>query len=496
MHPVIEEVEVTIPAFKVISVFDVSQTSGKELPTLGVDELKGDVNNYEKLFEALKRIAPVPVYFEAINGGAKGYFDKDKNSIAINKGMSEVQTVKTAIHEIAHSILHNHNMIKADVDKPKDRNTEEVEAESIAYTVCQHFGIDTSDYSFAYVASWGSGKEVPELKASLETIRSTANDIINKAEDILLGRQKEQVQAKDQKQDHFSAVSLPKVKDEFNIIGNVPYMYIPYKTYLRLPTETALAVSRLLEEKGIKFSGRVSDDKTTLTISRSDISAYNKALEEVRNSKVEDNISEPKVSVEYHPYLDDGFILKEVATGGTLYTGTKQELIDFCEKNLAASVVIPLLVDMIDKAQAERPIIDHFDIPIYMKTVKEAKNEQFSILRSLMNDCRVTEVINACDAGREGELIFRLVYNKAGCQKPIKRLWISSMEEKAILDGFADLKDGKDYDKLYNSALCRAKADWIVGINATRLFSRLYNAVNESYLCQKCIGTYKNNVYY
>ena len=275
----------TIPAFKVISVFDVSQTSGKELPTLGVDELKGDVNNYEKLFEALKRIAPVPVYFEAINGGAKGYFDKDKNSIAINKGMSEVQTVKTAIHEIAHSILHNHNMIKADVDKPKDRNTEEVEAESIAYTVCQHFGIDTSDYSFAYVASWGSGKEVPELKASLETIRSTANDIINKAEDILLGRQKEQVQAKDQKQDHFSAVSLPKVKDEFNIIGNVPYMYIPYKTYLRLPTETALAVSRLLEEKGIKFSGRVSDDKTTLTISRSDISAYNKALEEVRNSK-------------------------------------------------------------------------------------------------------------------------------------------------------------------------------------------------------------------
>ncbi len=119
------------------------------------------------------------------------------------------------------------------------------------------------------------------------------------------------------------------------------------------------------------------------------------------------------------------------------------------------------------------------DLPIipenWIFDIAPDKNEQFSILRSLMNDCRVTEVINACDAGREGELIFRLVYNKAGCQKPIKRLWISSMEEKAILDGFADLKDGKDYDKLYNSALCRAKADWIVGINATRLFSRLYN---------------------
>ena len=103
------------------------------------------------------------------------------------------------------------------------------------------------------------------------------------------------------------------------------------------------------------------------------------------------------------------------------------------------------------------------------------KNEQFSVPRSLLNDNRVSEVVNACDAGREGELIFRLVYNKSGSKKPVKRLWISSMEEKAILDGFADLKDGKDYENLYNSALCRAKADWIVGINATRLFSRLYN---------------------
>ncbi|MBP5432257.1 MAG: DUF3849 domain-containing protein [Ruminococcus sp.] len=371
--PVIEEIEVKIPAFKVVSVFDVSQTSGKELPTLGVDELKGDVKNYEKLFEALKSIAPVPVSFEDIKGGAKGYFDKDKNLIAINEGMSETQTVKTAIHEIAHSILHNHNMTKAEVDKPKDRNTEEVEAESIAYTVCQHFGIDTSDYSFAYVASWGSDKELPELKASLETIRSTSNDIINKVENILLGRQKEQVQDKAQKQEHSSAVSLPKTKEEFNIIGNTPYKDIADKNYLKLPTETALAVSRLLEEKGIKFSGRVNDDKTTLTISKSDIPAYNKALEEVRNSKIADSFPEPKVSVEYHSHFEDRFVLKEAATGGTLHTGTKQELIDFCEKNLAASVVTPQLVNMIDKAQAERPVINHFDIPVYLKTAKEAR---------------------------------------------------------------------------------------------------------------------------
>lgn len=119
------------------------------------------------------------------------------------------------------------------------------------------------------------------------------------------------------------------------------------------------------------------------------------------------------------------------------------------------------------------------DLPIIPENwqfiVAEDKNKQFGVLRRLMEDNRVTEVVNACDAGREGELIFRLVYNKIGCNKPIKRLWISSMEETAIREAFANLRDGKEYENLYQSALCRAKADWIVGINATRLFSKLYN---------------------
>ncbi len=119
------------------------------------------------------------------------------------------------------------------------------------------------------------------------------------------------------------------------------------------------------------------------------------------------------------------------------------------------------------------------DLPIipqeWQFIVSAGKNEQFKVLRSLMNDSRITEVVNACDAGREGELIFRLVYNKVGCTKPMKRLWLSSMEEKAIKAAFADLKDGREYDNLYRSALCRSKADWIVGINATRLFSKMYN---------------------
>ncbi len=121
--------------------------------------------------------------------GAKGYFSRDTQKIAINEGMSEVQTIKTAVHEIAHSKLHDRALKKSDIDeKPKDRNTEEVEAESIAFTVCTHFGIDTSDYSFGYVASWGSGKEVPELKSSLETIRATSNELINSITDVMLER--------------------------------------------------------------------------------------------------------------------------------------------------------------------------------------------------------------------------------------------------------------------------------------------------------------------
>ncbi|MBS7306464.1 MAG: DUF3849 domain-containing protein [Eubacteriales bacterium] len=177
--PVTETVEVMRPAFKVVSVFDVSQTDGKELPDITVDELTGSVENYAAFFEALKQESPVPISFEDIPGGAKGYFSHAENRIAIQEGMSEIQTVKTAIHEIAHAKLH---AIKPDEkvapEERKDRHTKEVEAESVAYTVCQRYGIETSDYSFGYIAGWSSDKETKELKGSLETIRSTAAEMI------------------------------------------------------------------------------------------------------------------------------------------------------------------------------------------------------------------------------------------------------------------------------------------------------------------------------
>ena len=176
---VTETVEVLRPAFKGVSVFDVSQTDGKELPDIIVDELKGTVENYEAFFEALKQESPVPISFEDIPGGAKGFFSPVESRIAIQEGMSEIQTVKTAIHEIAHAKLHAVKPDeKAAPEDKKDRHTKEVEAESVAYTVCQRYGIETSDYSFGYIAGWSSGKETKELKSSLDTIRKTAAEMI------------------------------------------------------------------------------------------------------------------------------------------------------------------------------------------------------------------------------------------------------------------------------------------------------------------------------
>ena len=286
--PIKEEVEVTIPAFKVVSVFDVSQTSGKELPTLGADELSGNVKDYEKFFNAVREASPVPIKFAEIDGTAKGFYHHEDKSITIKENMSEVQTIKTAIHEIAHAKLHDRDLKKSDVDKPKDRSTEEVEAESIAYTVCQHFGIDTSDYSFAYVASWGSGKDTPELKSSLETIRSTASELITAISDKYLGLEKDKTQEQ-----------TADKSEKSNIIGNTAYADIEDKQYLRLKSSTAEKVAEKLTEQNIPFSGRINGDKTTLTISKANIDSYKAIIAEVTGKAKETPTQEqPKAEPE------------------------------------------------------------------------------------------------------------------------------------------------------------------------------------------------------
>ncbi len=187
--PVKETVEVEYPAFRVATVFDVSQTEGKELPSLGVDELSGKVDGYSRLLTALKEICPVPIGFEQIESGAKGYYHTTEQRIALQEGMSEMQTVKTLIHEMAHQKLHSHEKEKPREERLTARS-KEVEAESVAYTVCQHFGIDTSDYSFGYIAGWSSGKETAELKESLGKIRDAASELITDIEAKLAEMQK------------------------------------------------------------------------------------------------------------------------------------------------------------------------------------------------------------------------------------------------------------------------------------------------------------------
>lgn len=183
--PLTEEKTVQIPAFKVVSVFDVSQTEGEPLPSIAVNELSGSVQDYQDFFKALEQSSPVPIGFEDIEGGAHGYFHLLDNRIAIQEGMSQLQTIKTAIHEIAHAKLH-----AIDPDDPEQANrpdsrTREVQAESVAYAVCQHYGLDTSEYSFGYVAGWSSGRELAELKASLEIIRSAAHELISALDEHL-----------------------------------------------------------------------------------------------------------------------------------------------------------------------------------------------------------------------------------------------------------------------------------------------------------------------
>lgn len=191
-------VEVTVPNFQVVTVFDYSSTEGEPLPQIGVNELNGKVDGYKNLIDAIIAVAPVKVEYETIESGAKGYFSPSEQRIALNEGMSELQTLKTLIHETGHSLLHDKDGSKieglTDTEK-KTRNSKEVEAESIAYTVCEYFGLDTSDYSFGYIAGWVSSMELKELKESMETIRQTSSHIITGIEEQLKVQELERLAA-------------------------------------------------------------------------------------------------------------------------------------------------------------------------------------------------------------------------------------------------------------------------------------------------------------
>ena len=193
-EPEMERVEYVVPRFRVTTVFDVSQTDGEPIPSLEVNELTASVKDYALLTAAIEQVSPVPMRFDEIEGDAKGYYSDADKEICIQVGMGESQTIKTMIHEVAHAMLHNSDIMKQHGEE-KDRLTKETEAESIAFTGCSALGIDTSDYSFPYVASWASGKEMKELKDSMDTIRLTAADFLEKLEAAIAERSAERMTA-------------------------------------------------------------------------------------------------------------------------------------------------------------------------------------------------------------------------------------------------------------------------------------------------------------
>ena len=176
--PKTEQVEVTVPHFKAVTVFDIAQTSGEPIQTLAPELLTAAVQDFNSFMQAIQKISPVPIRFDEIDGNANGYYHNADKEIVIKKGLSESQTLKTAIHETVHAKLHDKEIMES-LGVEKDRLTKEVEAESVAYCVCSSFGLDTSDYSFPYIAGWSSSREMKEMKASMDVIRKTAGEMID-----------------------------------------------------------------------------------------------------------------------------------------------------------------------------------------------------------------------------------------------------------------------------------------------------------------------------
>ena len=246
---VMDEQEITVPDYRVVSVYDVSQTEGKELPEAHVDMLSGDVEQFQDLQAALERSSPYAISIEPILDGAKGRCFYLEQRIAVNEGMGELQTLKTAIHEVAHARLYEKNSHLAE-DKQPDKATREVQAESVAYAVCQYWGLDTSDYSFGYIANWSSGRDLKELQASLETIRAAANDLINEMEIHLLELQQErQAQQEHAAPEQANAISEPQQEPQAwngidGLLNGKPFM--PEAT----PNERANALIDWAERNG------------------------------------------------------------------------------------------------------------------------------------------------------------------------------------------------------------------------------------------------------
>ena len=300
-NTVTEQKEVQVPAFKIVSVFDVSQTEGEPLPSLGVEELTGSVEQYQDFFKALEQTSPVPIGFEDIPGGSHGYYHLTEKRIAIQEGMSELQTLKTAIHEIAHSKLHAIDPEAPATDRP-DSRTREVQAESVAYTVCQHYGLDTSDYSFGYVAGWSSGRDLKELKASLETIRATAHELITTIDGHLAELQ-QQRQAKQEQTVEAPAAQAAEQPNQDSVFSKLP------PEQQAAMTEEVRATLQALIDADLNATGQVSQGtKDAIQTQGFTLSDDGKLQEAGARQPDLDPAGEPVVTILFteSPHLENG----------------------------------------------------------------------------------------------------------------------------------------------------------------------------------------------
>lgn len=300
-NTVTEQKEVQVPAFKIVSVFDVSQTEGEPLPSLGVEELTGSVEQYQDFFKALEQTSPVSIGFEDIPGSSHGYYHLTEKRIAIQEGMSELQTLKTAIHEIAHSKLHAIDPEAPATDRP-DSRTREVQAESVAYTVCQHYGLDTSDYSFGYVAGWSSGRDLKELKASLETIRATAHELITTIDGHLAELQ-QQRQANQEQTVEAPAAQAAEQPNQDSVFSKLP------PEQQAAMTEEVRATLQALIDADLNATGQVSQGtKDAIQTQGFTLSDDGKLQEAGARQPDLDPAGEPVVTILFteSPHLENG----------------------------------------------------------------------------------------------------------------------------------------------------------------------------------------------
>ena len=325
--PVTEEKEIKIPAFRVVSVFDISQTEGKELPALTY-ELTGNVEQYRDFFAALEKTSPFAMGFEALSGGAKGRCNYEEKRILINEGMDELQNIKTAIHEIAHATLHD---IDKDASERPDRRTREVQAESVAYAVCQHYGLDTSDYSFGYIAGWSSGKELAELKGSLETIRSTAAKLI----DTIDGHFAEIQKAQDKEQTTEQAQPAQETAKQPEEETAAP----------ELPEETAPALEKEAQTEPEADTGASSEAPQPTQPEQAAPAAPYYTINEAAAKRAKDansfsDYKQGSVTAEYRHYVDEAVQLAEQQKRRVdpMYHEKIDSLLDTYARKLAANM--------------------------------------------------------------------------------------------------------------------------------------------------------------